>query len=55
MFDLSFLLLSTKVDPIPKKQSCKKYTLVPFDFSNLEMVLALLTNVVAFYMQVSIV
>lgn len=51
--DPDVMLLSTKVDPISKEQSCKKEAFVAFRFSNFEIVLALLTKVVIFDMQVS--
>lgn len=53
MFDLSPMLLSVKVDSIPKEQGCKRHAFVAFGSSSFEIVLTLLIEEVTFYIQVS--
>lgn len=48
-FNLSFLLLLAKIDLIAKKYNCKKNTFRACDTSRVEIILALLTKVVALY------
>lgn len=52
IFNLNLMLLPIKFDLIPKKQTCKKYTLIIFSFNNFEIVFILLTKTIRFYMQV---
>lgn len=53
--DPDHVLLPAEVHPITKEQGCKRYALVALGSSSLEMVLALLTEVVAFHVRVPIV
>lgn len=53
MFDLGFILLSAKVNPISKERGCKKDAFVAFSPHNFEIVFVLLTKVILFHMQVS--
>lgn len=55
LFNLGLVLLPIKINSILKKQSCKKYTLIVFVSSSLEIVFLLLTKIIEFYMQVFIV
>lgn len=54
-FNLDFILLPVKVNLILEQQGCKKDVLVTYDISYIEIILALLTEVVALYMQASII
>ena len=53
--NLGLVLLPAEVDPIPKKRGRKENTLGPRGTGRVEMVFALLTEIVALYMQVSII
>lgn len=55
MFDPIFTLLPVKKNDILEKKSCKIYTFMTLGLSCVKMVLELLTEVVAFYVQVPIV
>ena len=50
-----FVLLPAKKNPILEKKSCKRYALMALGPSCLKMVFALLTEVIAFYVQILIV
>lgn len=52
LFDTDLILLPAEVDPIPEKRDCKRDAFIAFGFSSFEMVLALLIEIIAFYMQV---
>lgn len=54
-FNLSFVLLLAKVDPIPEEQDCKRDVLVARGTGCIKIVFALLTEVIIFYMQVFLV
>lgn len=54
-FDLSLILLLTEIDPFSKEQGCKKYAFVALRTNCLEIVLALVTEIIAFHMQVFII
>lgn len=54
-FNLSFVLLSVKVNPILEKQDYKKDALVAYGTSHIKIILILLTNVIVFYIQAFIV
>ena len=49
VFNLDFLLLLAKVDPILEKKSYERDALVAYNNGYIKIVLALLTKVVAFY------
>lgn len=53
--DLIYIILPMEENPVFKKRCYIKYMLVTLGSCRLEMVLALLTEVIAFYIQVSIV
>ncbi len=55
VFNPVLVLLPIKKDLILKEGGCKRYAFMIFSSSCFEMVFALLTEVVIFYMQVSIV
>ncbi len=55
MFDLVFVLLLTKKDPILKEADYKRYALMVLSYSYFKMILVLLTKVITLYVQVSIV
>ncbi len=55
MFDLIFVLLPAKKDPIFEKGGCKRYALMAFCSSCLEIVFTLLTKVIALHVRISIV
>ena len=48
-FNLSFVLLLAKVNPISKKRGCKRDAFVACSFGRIEMVLTLLTKIIALY------
>lgn len=48
-FNLSFMLLLVEINPIPKKQSCKKDVLVTCGLKHIEIILTLLTKIIALY------
>lgn len=53
-FDPVLVLLPIEENPVFKKKSCKKYVFVAIGSDTFEMVLTLLTKVIAFYVQISI-
>lgn len=55
LLNLSLILLLAEINPIIKKQSWKKNVLMAFITSCIKMVLALLTKIVALYIQVFII
>lgn len=55
VLNLNLMLLPAKVGSILKKQGCKKNLLMVFDISCNKIVLILLIEVIALYMQTSIV
>ena len=55
MFELGFILLPTIEDIIFQKQNIKRYALIIFGYSSLKIVFVLLTKVVIFYVQITII
>lgn len=49
-FDLGFVLLQVKIDPIAKKQSCKRNVFRAYGTGRIKIILALPTKVIALYM-----
>ena len=49
IFNLNFVLLLVKVNPVLKKQNCKKDVLIACNSSYIQIVFILLIKVVAFY------
>lgn len=49
------MLLSTKVDPVLKKQSYKKDVFIAYDTGYIKIVLTLMTKIVVLYMQTFII
>ena len=54
-FNLSFVLLPAEVNPVFEKQSRKKDAFVVYGSDCIKIILTLLTEVIAFYMQASII
>lgn len=52
---MKLMLLPAKVNSLMKKRDCKKYTFVDFNYKRFKIVLVLLTEVVAVYVQSLIV
>lgn len=50
VFNLSFILLSAKVNLILEEESCKRYILITCSTNCIKIVFALLTKVIIFYM-----
>lgn len=49
-FDLSFLLLPAKIDPVAEKRGCKKHVLRACGTGRVEIIPALLIEVIALHM-----
>lgn len=49
VFDLSFILLTSKIDSIIDKQSCKKNALKACGIGYIEIIFALLIKIIALY------
>lgn len=54
-FNLSLMLLSAKVNPIPKKQGCKKDAFIPYITGCVKIIFVLLADLVTLYIQAFIV
>lgn len=54
LFNLGFVLLLAEVDPILEEQSHKRHALMAFGTGRIKIILALLIEVLALYMLVSI-
>ena len=54
-FGVSLVLLSTEIDPIPKKRGCKGDELESHGTSCVKMIIVLLTEVVALHVRATIV
>lgn len=55
VFNLGLVLLPAEVNSSPEKQGCKRDAFVDYGNSRIEMIFALLTKVIALYIQVFIV
>lgn len=49
------ILLLSKIDPISKKQGCKKDAFIAYSSSHFEIVLALLAKIIIFYKKILII
>lgn len=55
VFNLSLVLLLVEIDSIIKKCSCKEHIFIAYSIDHIEMIFALLIEVIAFYMQAFII
>lgn len=55
VFDWSFMLLPAKIDPIAKKQSCKRDAFMARNTGYIKIILVLLTEIVTLSIKTSIV
>ena len=55
LLNTKLVLLPAKVDPLTKERGCKRYAFMVFCSNSLKIVLELLTEVVAIYVQISVV
>lgn len=54
VFNLSFVLLSTEINPITEEKSCKRDAFETHNTSYIKIILTLSTKIVIFYMQAPI-
>ena len=55
VFNLSFILLLVKINPVLEKQSCKNDAFVVRTFGRVKIILTLLIKVIVLYMRVSMI